>query len=55
MSLSHSYDFRAVTSLEEYMSSMFYGEDDLKEESARRFSNSMFNAAVESIDKLDRE
>lgn len=49
------FDFVAIKVFEECMLSTLPGEDDWKDESARQLWNPIFNAAVESTDKTERE
>lgn len=49
------FDTTKLVDLERFMLDTFPGEAALKKESARKSSNPIFNASVESVDRADRD
>lgn len=50
-----SFDTTSLEDLDDFILSIFPEEDALKEKLARGFRNPMFNAALKSVNKLDRD
>lgn len=50
-----SFDSTTLKDLKDFMSSKFPGKDVMKVDSARRLWNFIFNGAIESIEKPDRD